>query len=175
MTTMSPASIRPARTASMARSSPSKTRARPSKCRWSMPATLTTAPVGAGVGEHRAMARTGLGALVADDDDCAGFDPAGEDGLHGEVLAVEDAGPALELQVVDAGHLDHGPLGGEGAGEHRDAADLVDRVGERVDDVAVGRRRVEIGQVLGDGLARDGEAVAVEHADRKSTRLNSSH
>src|SRR3546814_14914987 len=61
-------------------------------------------------------------------------------------------------------HLDHGPLGGEGAGEHRDAADLVDRVGERVDDVAVGRRRVEIGQVLGDGLARDGEAVAVEQA-----------
>src|SRR3546814_7573772 len=70
-------------------------------------------------------------------------------------------------------HLDHGPLGGEGAGEHRDAADLVDRVGERVDDVAVGRRRVEIGQVLGDGLARDGEAVAVERSEEHTSELQS--
>ena len=35
---------------------------------------------------------------------------------------------------------------------------------ERVDDLAVGLRRIEIGEVLGHGLAGDGEAVAVEQA-----------
>ena len=44
---MSPASISSARTACMAASSPSNTRARPSNWRWSMPATFTTAPFGA--------------------------------------------------------------------------------------------------------------------------------
>ena len=47
MTTTSPASIRPASTASIAASSPSKTRARPAKWSMSIPATLSTAPLGA--------------------------------------------------------------------------------------------------------------------------------
>ena len=54
------------------------------------------------------------------------------------------------------------PFGRQRAREDRDAADGVDRVGQRVDDLAVGRRRVELGQVLGHRLAGDGEAVAVE-------------
>lgn len=47
MTTTSPALIRPARIASIAASSPSKTRAVPSKRIASSPATFTTAPFGA--------------------------------------------------------------------------------------------------------------------------------
>ena len=38
----------------------------------------------------------------------------------------------------------------------------VDRVGQRVDDGAVGRRRVERGQVLGHRPPGDGQAVAVQ-------------
>ena len=56
------------------------------------------------------------------------------------------------------------PFGASEPLQHRDAADRVDRVGQRVDHLAVGRRRIEVGQVLGHGLAGDREAVAVEQA-----------
>ena len=86
-----------------------------------------------------------------------------EDRLHRGVLAVEHAGRGPRTEVeVDAGHLHHRALRGQRAREHGDAADGVDRVGQRVDDLAVGRGRVELGQVLGHGPAGDGEAVAVE-------------
>ena len=65
---------------------------------------------GAGDGEHLAHARAALGALVADDDDVAGLDAAGEDRLHRAVLAVEHPGRALEAVEVDAGDLHHRAL-----------------------------------------------------------------
>ena len=83
----------------MAPSSPSNTRAGPSKRRRSRPATFTTEPLGAS--EPRRMAMP----------------------------------PSAWIGV-----------------------------GQRVDDLAVGRRRVEVGQVLGHGLTGDGEAVAVQQA-----------
>ena len=60
------------------------------------------------------------------------------------------------------GDLHHAAVRRERAAQHRDAALRVDRRGERVHDLAVGLRRVEVGEVLGHRLAGDGEAVAVE-------------
>ena len=97
MTTTVPGSICPARMASSAPCSPSKTRAVPSKRVVSMPATLTTPPLGAS-------------------------EPA----------------------------------------QHGDAAAGVDRRRERVDDLAVGRGRIEGGEVLRHGAPRHRDAVAVE-------------
>ncbi len=112
--------------------------------------------------EHLAHAGAALRPLVADHDDVAGRDLAGEDLLHRDVFAVEDARGAFEAERVDTGDLHHRALRRERAAEDRDAALLVDRIGERVHDGAVGRGRVEVGQVLGHGLARDREAVAVQ-------------
>src|SRR5439155_11144135 len=82
-----------------------------------------------GDGEHLAHAGAALRALVADDDDVAGVDAAGEDLLHRLVLAVEDARGALEAHLLlEPGHLHHRAVGGEAAGEDRDAALLVDGV-----------------------------------------------
>ena len=40
----------------------------------------------------------------------------------------------------------------------------MDRVVDRVEDDTIGSRRIDLGQVLGHRLARDGETVAVQHA-----------
>ena len=60
---------------------------------------------GAGDGEHLAHAGPALRSLVADHDDVAGLDRAGEDRVHRPVLAVEHAGGAFEAELVDARHL----------------------------------------------------------------------
>ena len=73
------------------------------------------------------------------------------------------AGPSNDSwSVREAGHLHHRPVGRQRAPQHEDAALGVDGRVERVHDDAVGPGRVDRGQVLGDGPAGDGEAVAVE-------------
>ena len=67
------------------------------------------------------------------------------------------------------------PLRRERAAQHRDAALRVDRIGERVNDLAVGLRWIEIGEVLGHGLAGDGEAIAVEQTVLEQLAENQLH
>ena len=82
--------------------------------------------------------------------------------VHRGLLAVEDAGGALEHVGVEAGALDDGAVGGQRAAQDREAAGAVDRVAHGVDDLAVGVRRGDVGQVLGHRAAGDGERVAVQ-------------
>ena len=119
---------------------------------------------GAGDGEHLAHARPALGALVADDDDVAGAQRALGDGVHGALLAVEDARGALEGLGVEAGRLHHGTLGGQGSVQDAQPAGAVERVVHRVDDRAVGVGRSQLGEVLRHRPARDGQRVAVQQA-----------
>ena len=117
----------------------------------------------AGDGEHLAHARAALRALVADDDDVAGLDLAGEDRLHRRRLAVEHPGrcPRSASKSMPA-TFTTAPFGA--SEPRRTAMPPTAWIGsrQRVHDLAVGRRRVEGGEVLGHRLAGDGEAVAVE-------------
>ncbi len=54
------------------------------------------------------------------------------------------------------------PFGASEPREDRDAALLVDGLGERMHDRTIGRRRRELGEVLGDRATGDGQAVAVQ-------------
>ncbi|SII46516.1 Uncharacterised protein [Mycobacteroides abscessus subsp. abscessus] len=112
--------------------------------------------------EHLAHARPALGAFVADDDDVTLLQFAVQHRVHRRLFLVEDPGRAFEDVGVEARGLDDGALGGERAAEHGESAGRVDRVVERPEDLAVGVGRVDLGEVLGHGPARHGEAVAVE-------------
>ena len=76
----------------------------------------------AGDREHLAHPRPTLRAFVTDHDDVARVDPAREDRLHRELLAVEDARGAVETKVVDTGDLHDATVRRERAPQHRDAA-----------------------------------------------------
>ena len=83
---------------------------------------------GSGDGQHLAHARAALRALVADDDDGAGLDRAGEDRVERGLLAVEDPGGPGELRIlVEAGDLHDAALRGERAREDGDPTVGVDR------------------------------------------------
>ena len=71
---------------------------------------------------------------------------------------------SVEVRVVDTRNFHDASLRRERSGENRDAALRVDRVGEWVDDLAVGLRRVERVEVLGNGVAGHGHAVAVDES-----------
>ena len=84
---------------------------------------------GAGDREHLAHPRAALGALVADDDDVAGWIPPSLERVHRGPLAVEDPRRALEHLVVEAGRLHHRALRRQRPVQDRDAAGAVDRLG----------------------------------------------
>ena len=75
----------------------------------------------AGDGEHLAHARAAPGPLVPDDDDVAGLQRALGDGVHRALLAVEDAGGALEHLGVEAGRLHDRAVGRQRAAQDRRA------------------------------------------------------
>ena len=127
--------------------------------------------------EHLPQRRARPGGLRrADDDDVVGPERAVLDGVHGGAFTVEDTRRALEDRLTEAGRLHHGTLGRKGALEDRQATRPVDRLGQGADDLAVDVRRVDVGEVLGEGPAGDREAVTVEqtgveqgpHDDRDS-------
>ena len=82
--------------------------------------------------------------------------------LHRLVLAVEDARPAVEAQLVDAGDLHDAAVRRQRAAEDGEPALGVDGVAQRVDDLAIGGGRVEGVDVLRERPPGDGEAVAVQ-------------
>src|SRR5207253_7737535 len=63
---------------------------------------------------------------------------------------------------VEAGRLDDSTLGRQRAVQHGNATGPVNGVGQGVDDLAVRVGRLDVGEVLGDGLAGHGERVAVQ-------------
>ena len=93
----------------------------------------------------------------------AGLVGAGVDGGEGFLLAVEAEGGAFELLFLHAGDFDDGAVWGEVAAEADDAAGGGDGAGDGVDDVLV-LGEDGAGEVFGEGLAGDGDAVAVEEA-----------
>ena len=100
----------------MAASSPSKTRARPSKWRWSMPATFTTAPFGASEPVRTAMPPT---AWIGSDSGWITL-PSGAGGSSSaRFSAIGLAGDGEAVAVEQPGVE-------EVAQHHRDAADPVD-------------------------------------------------
>src|SRR5690606_31036329 len=86
--------------------------------------------------EHLLHARAAAWSLVADDDDVARLDLAGEDAGDGRILALEHHRRPREDQdrLVDAGGLHDGAGFGEVAVEHREAAVLREGVLDVADD-----------------------------------------
>ena len=117
--------------------------------------------------QHLAHPRPALRALVADDDArCrARCGRRGSRPSPRPRRRTPCAGPSnAELVGGQPGDLDDRAARGQRAGEDVDPALGVDRRVERVHDDAVGRRRVEGGEVLGHRAAGDGEHVTVQQA-----------
>lgn len=115
--------------------------------------------------QHLRHAGTALGTLVADDHNrlLALLESASLESLDEEVFSVEAAGLSSEDGALLAGDLANGAFGGEAATENLDVASLLDGVGDRADDVLIGR---EIGHELGvllQSLTSDGHAGAIEN------------
>src|SRR5262249_54959938 len=120
---------------------------------------------GGGDGEHLAHAGAAYGAFAADDDDVAGLDVAFLDRFEAGFLAVEDLGGAGDGAVLEAGGLGDGAFRGQVALEDDDVAAGVHGGVHRLDD-GLGSLvdGVDLFEVVGDGLAGDGDAIAVKEA-----------
>src|SRR5579885_1012280 len=113
--------------------------------------------------QHLAHTGAAFGALVADHQNLAFLVGALLHRLEAGFLAVEAARRPGEFQRLHAGHFDDRAFGGEIALEADDAAGLEQRLIGRTHDVLV-RIPFHVLQVLGDGAAGDGHAVAVQEA-----------
>ena len=120
-----------------------------------------------GGSEHFAHAGAALGSLVADNNDVTLFHRAFEDVFEGGFFRVEDPGCAAEFFAFFAGNFRHGPAGCEVAVEDDEMAVFLDRIFERPDDLLAFGVGLERREVLLEGLAGHGEAVAVEQAGRE--------
>jgi hypothetical protein len=121
--------------------------------------------------EESGRARRTSWTLVADHHHVAILEPfgCGGDRLDQRRLTVEDAGAAHEPSpghpALDVGELDHGAaVRGEVAVKQPQATHWLERCGQRMNHLAVGRRRIETGDLLGECLTGAGAAVAVEQA-----------
>ena len=113
--------------------------------------------------QHLAHARSAARPLIADDDHVALFVSALFDRFEGVLLAVEAQRRTAEAQRVHAGDFDDRTLRSEVALEDGEAAGRRDRVRGRANDL-LPAREFHIPQVLGDGLAGNGHAIAVQIA-----------
>ena len=109
--------------------------------------------------EHLAHARAALRAFVADDDDVAVMDLAGEDSLLCGLLGVEADGLALEVMqaLVERAGLGDAGVGREVAAQDSDAAGVAERVIERVVDQTGRRVQVLVACLLYTSDAADEE------------------
>ena len=111
----------------------------------------------AGHGEHLAHAGAARRALVADDDDVAGWICAGVHRGERGLLAVEDARRPAVLEARRGRPPSPRSLGREVALEDDEAAGRLERVGERPHDL-LARRLVAPRGLLADRPAGDGDA-----------------
>ena len=111
--------------------------------------------------EHLAHAGAAGGALVADDDDVAGLDPALRHGLHRALLAVEDARRAAVVAPLVPGELHDAPVGREVPAQDGQAAGGLDGVAQRPDDL-LARGLLRGARVVADRHALDGDGVLLE-------------
>jgi hypothetical protein len=105
------------------------------------------------------------GPLVANNDHVAFVDVAAKDALKRAFLAFVNFGGAFEIKAFFAGDLADGATGGEVAAEDTEVGVGLDRLVEGANDillVGVGRVGGDVLEGLGDGLAGDGQAIAVE-------------
>ena len=100
-------------------------------------------------GEHLAHAGPALWPFVTDDYHCARLDRSGQDRLESRLLAVEDPGDTLEVVEVETRNLYYPAGRRQRTPKDRNPPISVDRVGQGMDDLAVGSRRVERREVLG--------------------------
>src|ERR1700730_15152194 len=123
----------------------------------------TLADQRAGGLQHLAHARPAFRTLIADDDHVADLVVAAL--YRGEriLLAIKAARRAGELQPLHAGDLHDRPLRRQVAPEHHHAAGWREGVRGRTDHVLL-LGEDGLLQILGNGLAGDGDAVAVEIA-----------
>ena len=84
-----------------------------------------------------------------------------ESGEH-RLFGIEHARRAGEGQPLLAGDLGHGAVGREAAAEDLDVTSLLDRLVPGADHLLAIREAGEVGHVLGERLARHGDAVAVQ-------------
>mmetsp|Transcript_23572 Transcript_23572/g.69995 ORF Transcript_23572/g.69995 Transcript_23572/m.69995 type:complete len:327 (-) Transcript_23572:1233-2213(-) len=118
-----------------------------------------------GRGEHLLHARPALWPLVPDHD----HRPLERLRVlhhrsHHLLLRVEAARRPAEPDPLLARDLPHGALGRQVALENGDVPRRLDRLRDGVDDVLPLRQRRKVGDVLGDGLAGDSHAIAVQQA-----------
>ncbi|CRK45441.1 hypothetical protein BN1723_006607 [Verticillium longisporum] len=104
--------------------------------------------------------------VAPDDDDrlFALFNVAGLERGDEVVLVVVDARLAREDEALLARDLADGAAGRELAAQDLNVARRLDGLAQRADDLLVGGKVGEGVDVLGHGLARDGDALAVEDA-----------
>ena len=115
-----------------------------------------------GHGEHLRHPRRTLRAFVADHDHVARGDPAGRHRGERVLLGVERASAVPSNTRPSAPAIFTTAPSGRGCPEDRGPAAGVDRRRPAAHDVAVGRGRRQLGEVLGLRLPGHGEAVAVE-------------
>src|SRR5712671_7325682 len=113
--------------------------------------------------QHLAHPGTAARPLIADDDDVAFAVLTLLDRLEGVLLAIEAARRSAEAQRLHPGDLDDGALRREVALEHGDPAGRRQWLRGRTHHV-LPLGEDDIAQILGDGPAGDGDAVAVQIA-----------
>ena len=111
--------------------------------------------------QHFGHARTAFRAFVTDDDNVALLDLAALEALQHVLLTIVYARRPREAQAFLAGDLGHRAAGREVAAQNLDMATWLDRPFERHEHVLSGLEPRERGEILGDRLAGDGKAVAV--------------
>ena len=122
----------------------------------------------AGGREHFGHAGAALRAFVANDDDVALLDlcccmAASMSSSESKQLAVP-----VNLQAFLAGDFGDGAVGAEVAAHDADVAGLLDRVRDRLHDVLPFSKVRQRGEVFGDSLAGDREAIAGDQPSSSS-------
>ena len=117
---------------------------------------------GGGGRQHFSHAGSAFGAFVADDEDVAFLDFVVEDGLEGGFFGVEGFSSAAEVEAFFAADFGDGAGFGEIAVKDDEVSVFFDGVMKAADDFLAGRVVGGVGEVLGECLSGDGEAVAVQ-------------
>jgi len=114
--------------------------------------------------QHLAHARTAARSFVSNHDHVAGFHLAGEDRRGGALFAIEHASGAGEAQAFLAGNLGDCAFRREVAVHHHEVAVLLDRIGERTNDVLARWVVTDVAQVFRERAAGDGQAITVQQS-----------